>query len=62
MPTNYLPDASFKASQVFAKDIAVPPGAPLPVNTIFEPVLYQLYLRDQRTLVEHAPPAPAKAL
>ena len=59
VPTNYLTDASFKASQVFAKDIAVPPGDPLPVNTIFEPVLYQLYLRDQRTLVEHA---PAKAM
>jgi spermidine synthase len=46
-PTNYLTDASYKASQVFAKDIARPPEV-LPVNTIFEPVLYQLYLSDQR--------------
>ena len=56
VPTNYLTDAVFKASQVFAKDVARPPGAPLPVNTIFEPVLYQLYLRDQRTMVDHANP------
>lgn len=55
VPTNYLTDASFKASQVFAKDIAMPPGTPQPVNTIFEPVLYQLYLRDQRSTVQHAP-------
>jgi spermidine synthase len=47
VPTNYLTDASYKASQVFAKDIARPPEE-LPVNTIFEPGLYQLYLRDQR--------------
>ena len=57
MPTHYLTDASFKASQVFAKDVARPSGAPPPVNTIFEPVLYQLYLQDQRTMIHHTKPA-----
>ena len=47
-PTRYLSDASFKAAQVFPKDTAkfIKPS---PVNTIFEPVLYQLYLQDQRS-------------
>ena len=57
VPTHYLTDASFKASQVFAKDVARPSGAPPPVNTIFEPVLYQLYLQDQRTMIHHTKPA-----
>ena len=45
--TRYLTDDVFKASQVFGKDTG-PFDTPSPVNTIFEPVLYQLYLRDQR--------------
>jgi spermidine synthase len=47
VPTRYLTDAVFTASKTFAKDVA-PPREKSPINTIFEPVLYQLYLRDQR--------------
>lgn len=54
--TRYLTDATFKASQVFGKDIDMPSGKPPPVNTIFEPVLYQLYLQDQRSTIIHAKP------
>jgi hypothetical protein len=38
----------FTASQVFAADIARPHGD-LNVNSVFEPGLYQTYLRDLRT-------------
>lgn len=59
VPTLYLSDASFKASQVFPKDTAKPLEK-LPVNTIFEPVLYQLYLQDQRTTISKIQkPTPA---
>jgi len=47
VPTRFLTDNVFKASKVFGKDIARP-AIKLPVNTIFEPVLYQLYLEDQK--------------
>jgi spermidine synthase len=57
VPTHYLTDASFKASQVFPKDTDRP-LKPLPINTIFEPVLYQLYLQDQRPAVRSAPKSP----
>ncbi len=42
--TRYFSDSIFAAAQVFGKDIARP--SDVPVNSIFEPVLYQLYLRD----------------
>lgn len=42
--TKYLTDAVFKAAQTFGKDIAAPDFNK--VNSIFEPVLYQLYLED----------------
>ncbi len=51
--TRYLTEAVFGAAQVFGKDIARP-GEALPVNTIFEPVLYQLYLQDQRATAPDA--------
>jgi spermidine synthase len=54
--TRYLTDEVFRASQVFGKD-AAPQPTPSRVNTIFEPILYQLYLKDQRTPV--APQKPA---
>lgn len=47
VPTRYLTDAVFTASKTFGKDVSAPQEVS-PVNTIFEPVLYQLYLRDQR--------------
>lgn len=47
VPTRYLTDAVFEASKTFGRDISRPEGK-LPVNTIFDPVLYHLYLRDQR--------------
>ena len=59
VPTLYLTDEIFKASQVFPKDTAKP-EVKLPVNTIFEPVLYQLYLKDQRTTISRTvKPTPA---
>jgi len=47
VPTRYLTDAVFRASKVFGKDVS-PPPIKIPVNTIFEPILYQLYLQDQK--------------
>ncbi len=44
VPTRYLTQDMFEAAQVFGKDTARLADAP--VNSIFEPVLYQLYLRD----------------
>lgn len=46
-PTLYLSTAVYEASKVFGKDIG--PLEKMPVNSIFEPVLYQLYLRDGQT-------------
>jgi len=56
VPTRYLTDDVFRASRVFGKDANRPPGQ-TPVNTIFEPVLYQLYLKDQSTPVTAISPA-----
>lgn len=42
--TRYISDDVFQASQIFGKDIEQP--AENSVNSIFEPVLYQLYLDD----------------
>lgn len=53
VPTRYLTDDVFRASQVFGRDADRPPDES-PVNTIFEPVLYHLYLEDQRTPVKPA--------
>ncbi|MBU2532014.1 MAG: polyamine aminopropyltransferase [Alphaproteobacteria bacterium] len=60
VPTRYLTDDVFKASQVFGKDIARLPE-PQPVNTIFEPILYQLYLEDQRSSIKMLSPNPPNA-
>jgi spermidine synthase len=42
--TRALTDAGFQAARVFSKDISALDG--LPVNSIFEPTLYQYYIRD----------------
>lgn len=47
VPTRYLTDDVFRAARIFGKDVAAPKTS-LPVNTIFEPTIYQLYLRDMR--------------
>ncbi len=52
--TRYLTDDVFRAAQIFGKDISSPRLNK--VNSIFEPVLYQLYLEDLNGKLAVAPP------
>ncbi|MCH9808778.1 MAG: polyamine aminopropyltransferase [Alphaproteobacteria bacterium] len=44
VPTRFLTDTTLKAATVFSPDIAKPKG--LAVNSIFEPILYEVYIGD----------------
>jgi spermidine synthase len=44
VPTRFLTVENFQAAQVFGKNVARPRN--VKTNSVFEPLLYQLYLRD----------------
>lgn len=46
VPTRFLTDTTLQAATVFGRDIDKPEG--LKVNSIFEPILYDVYIQDQR--------------
>lgn len=46
VPTRFLTDELFEAAQIFGKDVSKPDG--LTPNSIFEPMLYQVYIQDLR--------------